>query len=141
MQSLSVFAQHLIEAWNTHDFNLILPFYAATYTGIDVGDAMPHIGPDGVRQNLVRYFRAFPDLAFHLDGTIAEDNRLSLEWTATGTHGGELMRIPATGRAIRVPGISLLTIICPEHTPRIVSARNLWDMAGLLRTLGLLPRL
>ena len=47
------------------------------------------------------------------------------------------MNIPATGRAVRVCGVSLLTIVDGQ----IRQARHIWDVAGMLRNIGLLPAL
>jgi hypothetical protein len=47
------------------------------------------------------------------------------------------MNIPPTGRAIVLHGVSLLTV----SSGKITRASYLWDVAGLLRCLGLLPEL
>ena len=47
------------------------------------------------------------------------------------------MNIPPTGKKIAVKGVSILTI----HEGRIVRGLYVWDVAGMLRDLGLLPDL
>jgi hypothetical protein len=47
------------------------------------------------------------------------------------------MNIPPTGRQVRVRGVSLMRL----KNGRIKSARRIWDLAGMLRTFGLLPEL
>jgi hypothetical protein len=47
------------------------------------------------------------------------------------------MHIPPTGRKIAVRGISVLTI----ENGKITRGLYVWDAAGLLRTIGLLPEL
>ena len=47
------------------------------------------------------------------------------------------MNIPPTGRAVRIRGVSLLTVA----DGRLKRARRIWDLAGLLRSFGLLPEL
>jgi steroid delta-isomerase-like uncharacterized protein len=84
-----------------------------------------------------RYLRAFPDLRFLEEETIIQDNHVVLSWTARGTHRGELMHIPPTGRKISVRGVSLLTV----ENGRITRGLYVWDVAGLLRAIGLLPEL
>ncbi|MSP12069.1 MAG: ester cyclase [Chloroflexi bacterium] len=127
----------LLEAWNTHDIDHISTFYAPEYVGIDVADAQPQSGIGGIRHMLQRYFHAFPDMHFSLDATVTEDERVALFWTAHGTHQGKLMNIPPTGREIRVRGVSYLTV----KQGKICHAEYIWDVAGLLRAIGLLPRL
>jgi hypothetical protein len=47
------------------------------------------------------------------------------------------MNIPATGRPVTVRGVS----VCHVEGGRIVRAMHIWDVAGLLRAIGLLPEL
>lgn len=127
----------LLEAWNTHDPELIRSFYAPEYEGVDVGEAEPRRGPSDVAQTVERYLRAFPDLHFVEDDVVAQGDRAVLVWTACGTHGGQLMRIPPTGREISMRGTSVFTI----RDGKITSGLHVWDVAGLLRSIGLLPEL
>jgi hypothetical protein len=58
------------------------------------------------------------------------------EWTISGTHQGKLMGIPASGRAVTIAGVSIIRF--REGAP--VEDTRVWDLAGLLRQIGLLPR-
>lgn len=131
--------EELLGAWNDHDADRVAAFYASGFEGIDVGEAAPQRGPDGVRASFARYLRAFPDLRLHGDEILVDGDRVALFWTARGTHLGVLMSIPATGRQVVVRGASLLTL--DPGSGKIVRARYIWDVAGLLRHLGLLPDL
>ncbi|MDQ5852831.1 MAG: ester cyclase [Chloroflexota bacterium] len=126
----------LLDAWNSHDIERVASFYAPDYVGVDIGQARPQYGPAERCRVLASYVRAFPDLHFTGE-TIIEDNRIALVWTMRGTHRGSLMRIPPTGRTIEVRGVSLLTV----EDGKVKRGLNIWDMAGLLRGLGLLPEL
>lgn len=136
VNDLGPFIAGLLEAWNSHDIERVAPFYAPDYIGEDVGQARPQYGPDERCRVLASYVRAFPDLHFTGE-SIVQGNRVALSWTMTGTHQGTLMRIPPTGRRVSVRGVSLLTI----EDGKITHGRNIWDTAGLLRALGLLPEL
>jgi steroid delta-isomerase-like uncharacterized protein len=127
----------LLEAWNAHDLERIQTFYAPEYEGVDVGQAKPQRGPQDVSRLVQRYFQAFPDLRFVDEDIVVQGNRAVLVWTAQGTHGGELMRIPPTGRNITVRGTSVLTI----ENGKVTRGLYIWDVAGLLRSFGLLPEL
>lgn len=127
----------LLAAWNSRDPERIETFYAPEYEGEDVGEAEPRRGPGGVGRTAERYLRAFPDLRFVEDEIIVEGNRAVLIWTARGTHRGALMRIPPTGRSVTVRGTSVLTV----EGQRITRGLHVWDVAGLLRNIGLLPEL
>ena len=130
-------AEGLINAWNAHDVDLVMSFYAPEYEGIDVGQATPEHGPEGKRQAVIRYLRAYPDLHFTVRQTVAQGNVVAINWVAQGTHRGPLMNIPPTGRSIQVLGVSTLTV----EGDKVVSAVYVWDVAGMLREIGLLPDL
>jgi steroid delta-isomerase-like uncharacterized protein len=131
------FVGDLLDAWNAHDVERIKSFYAPEYEGVDVGQAEPQYGPQGIYQTARSLLQAFPDLRFVEEETIVQDDQAVLIWTAHGTHKGKLMRIPPTEREVMVRGTSLLTV----ENGKIVRGLYIWDVAGLLRSIGLLPEL
>lgn len=84
---------------------------------------------------LATYFEAFPDLSFEVEETIAEGDRVSVRWTAHGTHEGDLMHIPATGEPASVPGMSVLHLA----DGMITEAHNSQELLGLLQQLDVIP--
>jgi steroid delta-isomerase-like uncharacterized protein len=131
------FVTELLEAWNAHDPDHVAGLYAQTYEGTDVGEASPLRGPEAVRLMVTRYLRAFPDLEFTPQETIVQGQRAALVWRARGTHRGPLMNIPATNRPTEIRGMSLLTVA----DGKITRETSIWDVAGFLRSIGLLPEL
>jgi steroid delta-isomerase-like uncharacterized protein len=129
--------RNLLEAWNAHDIERIETFYAPEYEGVDVGQAEPQRGPQSVSRYVERYLQAFPDLHFVEEDIVVQDNRAVLVWKAHGTHKGKLMNIPPTGRNVAVRGTSVLTV----GDGRVARGLYIWDVAGLLRSIGLLPDL
>lgn len=127
----------LLNAWNSHNVEQVMGYYAPDYEGIDVGQSNPVHGPDGKREVVLTYLRAFPDLHFALEKIVIEGNTVVLSWIATGTHNGPFMHIPPTGRPVHVRGVSMLTI----ENGQIDRALYVWDVACLLRHIGMLPDL
>jgi steroid delta-isomerase-like uncharacterized protein len=127
----------LTAAWNNHDLSRALPLYAPDYEGLDIACQQPDRGRDGVQASLRRYWHAFPDMNFTVKGVIAQGDDLAVQWSAAGTHQGVLMHIPATGRRVQVQGVSILTL----RDGVIWRGRFIWDVAGMLRGMGLLPDL
>ena len=136
-EEIDQFVEDLLDAWNTHDIERIKMFYAPEYEGVDVSQAEPQRGLQGISQAVERYLQAFPDLHFVGEDIIVQGNRAVLVWIAYGTHEGKLMHIPPTGRKIMVRGVSLLTV----ENGKTTRGLYIWDVAGLLRTIGLLPEL
>jgi len=130
-------AQAFLEAWNAHDLPQLLTFYTPDYEAADVSQATPIRGRDGVERVIKAIFDAFPDLSLTSDESIIQGDRVAVAWTMCGTHLGKVMNIPPTRRQVQVRGISILTL----QDGQIARALHVWDVAGLLRAIGLLPDL
>ena len=76
------------------------------YMAADIKDhtPMPGIpeGPEGFKELLTMLRGAFPDMHSSLDHVIAEDDKVAMFGTFTGTHKGEFMGVPATGKQVSV---------------------------------------
>ena len=136
MTNLQV-ADALIAAVNRDDHEQILSLFAEDYVGTDVAEPGMQHGREAIRRSVIRYRDGFPDLRLSAMSTVTENNRVVLFWTATGTHRGPLLHIPPTGRFCEVRGVSLLRI----ERGQIAEGFHLWDLAALLRGVGLLPEL
>jgi steroid delta-isomerase-like uncharacterized protein len=136
-QAITNLVATMMIAWNNHDLDHLLTLYTPDYEGTDVGESGPHRGLDDLRRSLAAYLEAFPDLHFVTDSLIVQGNQLSLAWTARGTHLGKLMNIPPTSHPVTVRGVSLLTV----QNNKFSRGFYIWDVAGLLRNIGLLPEL
>lgn len=131
------FAVDLIAALNSHDLDRIASFYTPETEEVDIGQAAPKYGANAVRQTIMGLLHAFPDFHFNLDETIIENHRTVILWTFRATHRGTFMNIPPTNKFVEVRGVSILTI----ENNRIARLLRIWDTAGMLRSLGLLPEL
>ncbi len=129
--------KNLIEAWNNHDIEIAAAYYAPDFCGTNVAEANSLQGPDSVRQNLSVYLNAFPDLHFSPVETVVQDSHVAVHWIACGTHQGMVMNIPPTGRKITVFGSSFFSL----SDGKIKRETTIWDVAGMLRGIGLLPEL
>ncbi len=134
---MKTLSEELIKAWNSHDFAQVEPFYSPDYQGFDVAQAKPQSGIEGIKAGLTGYWKAFPDLHFTLKESVCERDQICLFWIATGTHRGPILNIPATGHSVNIQGVALHRM----RDGKIVHCHYIWDTAGLLRNLGLLPAL
>ena len=82
----------------------------------DVVDHNPQPGQeagiDGVKMIIGLYHAVFPDLHVTNDDMLIDGNRGTLRWSATGTHEGDQLGVPATHKSVRLTGIDILKI---EH--------------------------
>lgn len=127
----------LFEAWNSHNLQRVAEFYAADYSGVDISQTEPHFGKGGIRRMIESYLQAFPDFKIECDETIEQGERVVVLWSVEGTQRGRIMNIPPTDKKIRARGVSVFTI----ENNLVTNALYFWDVAGLLREIGLLPEL
>ena len=130
-------ARELLEAWDAHDGARAAALCAPDFEGTDVAQTAVHRGPEGMAGHIEHYLEAFPDLTVSIDDVVASGERVALLWTLRGSHRGRLMGIPPTGKAVTVQGVALLRLQCGA----VQHLFFMWDVARLLREIGLLPEL
>jgi steroid delta-isomerase-like uncharacterized protein len=92
----------------------------------------PIHGLDAFKQFIAAQFGAFPDMAVTVEDLISEGDRVAARVTTWGTHEGELMGLPPTGRRVEWSGISMT-----RHADgRIVEQWGEFDALGLLQQLS-----
>ncbi len=74
---------------------------------------------------------AFPDLHITVEDQIQENEQVVTRFTINGTHKGDLMGIPATGKKFKVSGISIIRF----DRGRVVEEWIEEDGLGLMRQL------
>ena len=134
---LATYAGIINQACNSHDIEWVLSFYSPDCVGSDVGQADLLRGHADLRTLLEMYWHAFPDLRFVVTNTVVQDPSVAIVWVAEGTHQGSIMNIPPTGRKVEVRGVSVIDV----KDGLIVRGQHIWDLAGMLRHMGLLPEL
>lgn len=92
-------------------------------------------GRAGLGEVLSMMFTGFPDLRWTVHDTLVEGDRIMGFSTWMGTHEGEFMGIPATGRTATVEAWT----IDRYRDSILVESRIIMDVAGLLGQLGVLP--
>lgn len=91
-------------------------------------------GAEGVRQQFEAFRAAFPDFHAVIHDQIAEGDKVVTRKVFHGTHRGELMGIPPTGREVQIEVIDIVRI----EDGQIVEHWNVVDRLGLLQQLGAL---
>jgi steroid delta-isomerase-like uncharacterized protein len=119
------------EIWGNGDLAPIDQIYAPSY--------VDRTAPPGVTAGLAElkalisaYRAAFPDLRCRIDDIVASDDHVAARWTAEGTHLGEFLGVPATGKRMSTFGMSMTRI----QDGRIQEDWIIMDQVGVLRQLG-----
>jgi steroid delta-isomerase-like uncharacterized protein len=131
-----VFAQQLLDAWNTRDAERVVELLTDDHTYEDVTFAIVNHGPTETRRFFQGAYAAFPDLHFTLSGTAGDAECCAMEWTMTGTHNGDMPGLPATGKPFTVRGVTILELA----GDKICAVRDYWDLSTLLRQVGLMAQ-
>jgi steroid delta-isomerase-like uncharacterized protein len=121
-------------ACSTGNFDLLDGFIAADI--VDHNPA-PEQGPgvEGVKQLFAMFRAAFPDLRIVVEDLIAEGDKVTARIVMRGTHTGDFMGIPATGKPMAIEAIDILRIQggkCVEHWGQ-------YDQMGMMQQLGISP--
>ena len=98
----------------------------------DPGLPFEVVGPDGVKRLAGALLPGIPDMELPIEDVIAEGEKVLVRLRVRGTHGGELMGIPATGRRIDIAVLDLFQF----RDGMLVEHWALLDNLGMLRQLG-----
>jgi len=98
----------------------------------------PGLAPtkEGVKAFFRMYIAAFPDLRMDAEDVLASGDKVVARVRATGTHQGEFMGIPATGKGVGVQLIDILRFgddgLAHEHW-------GVFDTLAMMQQLGVAP--
>ncbi len=91
-------------------------------------------GLEAYKQTLFMNITAFPDLHFIIEKMIAEGDFVVVHHTARGTHQGNFMNIPPTGKQVTMTGI----LIDRVAHGKIIEEWSVSDYLGLLQQIGVI---
>jgi len=127
-------AEAFVEMLNTHDPDLVDSFVATDYRN---HNAFVDDGREANRQFWAGFFAALPDLTATMEDLIVSGDRVVGRFVYRGTHLGEFMGLPPSGRPVEMRSIDIWRVadgLFVEH----------WDELNTLeffQQLGALPQL
>jgi steroid delta-isomerase-like uncharacterized protein len=92
-------------------------------------------GREGVKQLMAMFGAAFPDMRIEIVTEVAEGERIAQVARLTGTHRGDFMGLPATGKQVSVLAADFGIV----RDGRFVEHWGFIDQAGLMQQLGIGP--
>lgn len=125
-------ARRGFDALNTGDLSIIDEITAQDAVNHDPAQPEDGHGPEGSKQVVQVYRAAFPDLTLTIEEVFSDRNLVCTRWSSSGTHDGDLMGIPPTGKHVTGSGITIDRI----QDGKIAESWNQWDNAGLMQQLG-----
>ena len=92
-------------------------------------------GREGPKVLFTMLRSGFPDIKATIEHLIAEGDQVVLHMTWTGTHKGEFMGIPPTGKSISINVIDILGIA----EGKFVEHWGIMDSMAMMQQLGVIP--
>jgi steroid delta-isomerase-like uncharacterized protein len=99
--------------------------------------AGPVPDPERLKGGSAAMAEAFPDLRTAEVDSVKEGDKVAFRWLLSGTHEGEFMGVAATGRRVEAMGMDIVRLADGD----IVEHWGEFDAMGLLRQIGIIPRL
>ncbi len=93
-------------------------------------------GRDKLKEVFARLHRGFPDLHVTVEDLIADGDKVVARNTVTGTHQGEYMGLPATGKAVTYDEIFIFRFV----DGRVAETWGVVDVFSQMRQLGMTPQ-
>ena len=123
------------DGWSTGDFTPVDEFLAPNTILHAPIQPEPIVGRDGVKDLMMKLRTGLPDLKITIEEMFGVGDTLLVRYTARGTHLGDFMGIPPTGRKVVLDEIEV-------HQLANGQIQEMWlefDAASLLLQLGVLP--
>ncbi len=122
---------------NTADSNIAKELVADDAPFYTPASPTPLYGGEGYL-SVVRWMRqGFSDVQWKLEDMVAEGNMVAVRWTLTGTHDGEFMGFPATGKHIST---SVMNFYYFNDEGKVINDIAAEGMIGILRGIGALDQ-
>ncbi len=122
------------EAFNGRDLSVLDELIADDYVNHAAVPGTPP-GPAGQAAVLERLWAAFPDARFEITHLAVDGDVVICIGTMSGTHEGELMGVPASGRRVEWHMCHHMTF---DADGRAIEHRAIRDDLGLMRQMGAL---
>jgi steroid delta-isomerase-like uncharacterized protein len=97
------------ELWSQGDLEAIPELVAENFVDHHPLPGAPP-GREGLAALVTTWRTAFPDMRETVEDLIAEGDKVVGRFTMRGTHGGEFMGVPPTGRSVAMSGIDIVRV-------------------------------
>ena len=133
-ENKAIVRRYLEEAFNDRNTDVIDELVSEDHVDHHIPPELPR-GPEGIKLWFNGAFSAFPDSRITAKDVIAEGDKVTIRFEFTGTHQGEFMGIPATGKQFSITGIAIARIA----DGKLVEWWENADVMGLMQQLGVIP--
>ena len=126
------------EVWNQGREATIDELFPAEGVAHGLGDSESDVhGPTEFKTFAANIRGSIPNTRIRVEDILSEGDRVAVRVILEGTHTGQGLGVPPTGRRVSIQWIIILRMVDGQ----IVEAWNSYDQLGLLRQIGALPGL
>jgi steroid delta-isomerase-like uncharacterized protein len=134
-QNKALMRRAVEEVWNRENFAILKEVVADDFV---IHAATPEAeihGVEGAKQFVNMLHTAMPDIHFTIVDQVAEGDRVVTRWMAHGTHKGEFMGMPPTGKRVTLSATDIDRIA----NGKVVECWTTLDRAAMMQQMGLVP--
>jgi steroid delta-isomerase-like uncharacterized protein len=123
------------EIWNQGRLETVTELLAPNAIGMGQGehDRIVH-GPDDFLPFAQRLRQAFPDIHVTVEDAFGSGDKVVVRWSATMTHLGNQLGIPASGKRVNITGMTLVRF----SGGQIAEGWDNWDQLRMMQMIGAL---
>jgi len=129
--------ESIAKCWNAHDIPRILEHYNDDVVWRNVAMGEVYDGKAAVREFLEDLFDGLPDLELEVTLRVPRGRYVAEEYHIRGHHRRTVFGIPATGRYVDIPCVSMVEL----RDAKWKEDRFYFDVTTVLRQMGLFPPL
>jgi steroid delta-isomerase-like uncharacterized protein len=132
-ENKAILRRYKVDILNSRDIDALDEVVAVDY--LDHA-AFPGQAPglEGLKQRVTTLFQAL-EPTWTIDDIVAEDDMVVLRWSHIGTHVGEFLGIPPTGKSFTLRGIDMYRV----RDGKMAEHWNVVDLYGFCQQVGAFP--
>jgi predicted ester cyclase len=125
--------QKMLQAVQTGAVVDVEKIFAPTWVNHDPS-LLPMQGLEGARM-LIRLWSGFSNMQVTIEDSLSQGDRVAVRFRLRGTHTGELLGIPPTGKTVNISATGIFRVVDGKATDNWVNV----DALGLMQQLGVVP--
>lgn len=133
-ENKAIIRRYIEEAWNRGNLGIVDEVMSPDYARY-MADPVKPLNREQQKQRIAAFRNAFPDFHLTIEDLIAEGDKVVFRMTARGTHQGQFMGIPPTGKQITISIIDIVRLV----DGKLVEHWGNRDDLGMLQQLGAIP--
>lgn len=126
------FIRSAFESFNARNFDAVLANMTDDFVINIAGSPEPQYGKEAWQANIDMVLGAFPDLRAEVEDCFSDGDKVAVRVTFHGTHTGDFLGVPATGRKVSYQSNELYLVADGKFAEEWIVS----DLASLMRQIS-----